>query len=266
MKNKLKRLLVAAIALCIIIGISPVIQTQAAVKLSATQSVVGVGRNLTIKIIEADSAKWSVSNGHIKIMYKTDSYVRIKGVSSGISYLKAKVNGKMHKCKISVDKWPKPDGSRANPYDAFNSYTSNVYYFGKMIGKFKIKLLDYKDGEDAQEYMDALRKKDNDFYYKANRNQEFVCMKFKIKYISGDDEVFLGNIINRVLNFDAKKSVRRSVVIDELPGNIKNMEQISAAPGESVTCMSISIVKKGNTPITYNIETESGTRDLFIIQ
>ncbi len=90
-------------------------------------------------------------------------------------------------------------------------------------------------------------------------------MKFKIKYISGDEEAFLGDIINGFFNFDAKKSVKRSVVIDELPGNSENIEQIRVLPGASVTCMSISIVKRGNTPITYNIETGPDNYSLFIV-
>ncbi len=265
MKNKFKKLLSIIMIVCLIFGAAPAEKANAAVKLNTTQSMVGVGRNLTIKISGADSVKWSVSNGHIKIVHKTDSYARIKGVSAGISYLKAKTKGKTYKCKIIVDNWPKPDGSRANPYDAFNPFTSNIYYFGEKLGKFKIQLLDYKDGENAKEYMDSLRKKDDDFYYKVNKKQEFICMKFKIEYISGDDEVFLGNIINEFLNSDAKKSVKRSVVIDELPGNTENMEQISVLPGESVTCMSISVVKKGNTPITYRLETEPENYSLFIV-
>ncbi len=165
MKNKFKKLLSIIMIACLILCVVPAEKADAAVKLSTTQSMVGVGRNLTIKIAGADSVKWSVTNGHIKITHKTDSYARIKGVSAGTSYLKAKTNGKTYKCKIIVDNWPKSDGSRANPYDAFNPFTSNIYYFGQKLGKFKIQLLDYKDGENAQEYMDALRKKDEDLYY-----------------------------------------------------------------------------------------------------
>ena len=265
MKSKTKKLLSLVIMMCVIlVSIAPV-QTQAAVKLNVSNATISTGRNLTVKIIGTNTAKWTVSNSHIKIAYQTGTYARIKGVSVGTSYLKANVNGKTYKCKITVDSWPKPDGSRANPYDAFNPYTSDIYYFGQRLGKFKIQLLDYRDGEDAQSYMDALNRKDEDFNCKIKKNQEFVCMKFRIKYVSGNDEVFLGNLINGFYNSDANKSVTRSVVIDELPGNTENMEQLSILPGANVTCMSISVIKKGNAPVTYDLETKNNNYPLFII-
>lgn len=75
------------------------------VKLSATKKTVTVGKTIKISLKNnKKKVKWSVSNSKIKIVKKTNEYVKIKAVKKGTATLKAKVGKKTYKCKITVKK------------------------------------------------------------------------------------------------------------------------------------------------------------------
>ena len=100
MKNKKITSLILVFAL--MLSLFPSVSASAKAKLSATSKTLTVGKTATIKITGEKSAKWSVSNGKIRIVKSTKTYAKIKAVSKGTSYLKAKVGNKTYKCKITI--------------------------------------------------------------------------------------------------------------------------------------------------------------------
>lgn len=100
MKNK--RVVSLLMAVILMITLLPVTPVNAKVKLNTTSRELEVGKTAIISISGAKSVKWSVNNNHIRIVNKSNSYAKIKGISKGISFLKAKVGKKMYKCKITV--------------------------------------------------------------------------------------------------------------------------------------------------------------------
>ena len=100
MKNKKITSLILVFAL--MLSLFPSVSASAKAKLSATSKTLTVGKTATIKITGSKSAKWYVSNGKIRIVKSTKTYAKIKAVSKGTSYLKAKVGNKTYKCKITI--------------------------------------------------------------------------------------------------------------------------------------------------------------------
>ena len=102
--KKSKKLLSLVVVFALIIFCFVPIKADAkkTVKLSATSKTVEVGKTVKITISGASSVKWSVSNNLIKIEKSTKKYAKLKGVSVGTGYLKAKVGSKLFKCKITV--------------------------------------------------------------------------------------------------------------------------------------------------------------------
>ena len=100
MKNKKITSLILVFA--IMLSLFPSVSASAKAKLSATSKTLTVGKTATIKITGSKSAKWYVSNGKIRIVKSTKTYAKIKAVSKGTSYLKAKVGNKTYKCKVTV--------------------------------------------------------------------------------------------------------------------------------------------------------------------
>ena len=100
MKNKKITSLILVFA--IMLSLFPSVSASAKAKLSATSKTLTVGKTATIKITGSKSAKWYVSNGKIRIVKSTKTYAKIKAVSKGTSYLKAKIGNKTYKCKITI--------------------------------------------------------------------------------------------------------------------------------------------------------------------
>ena len=100
MKNK--RFVSVILTLAMILSFLPNVQASAKVKLSATSKTLYVGKSTTIKISGAKSVKWSVSNSKIRIIKKTKSYAKVKGISEGTATLNAKVNGVTYKCTFNI--------------------------------------------------------------------------------------------------------------------------------------------------------------------
>ena len=76
---------------------------ESSVKLSASKKTIRVGKTVKISLKNnTKKVKWSVSNDKVKIVEKTNQYVKIKGVKKGTTVLKAKVGKKIYKCTVTV--------------------------------------------------------------------------------------------------------------------------------------------------------------------
>lgn len=143
-------------------------------------------------------------------------------------------------------------GSRTQPFSAYEEHIVDVYNYGTYLGKFSVKLLDYKDGQTAYDYVMK-----NEWNTKPTETQEYIYVKFEIKYISGEREVRADDIINHYSGFFNSSS---NVQLDNKDWgsgfeNVDDMIDVSLYPGGSAICSKAIIVNKGNTPITYRIET-----------
>lgn len=157
MKNK--RIVSVILALAMVLSFLPNVQASAKVKLSTTRKTLYVGQSTTIKISGAKSVKWSVSNKCIKIVKKTNSYVKVKAVSVGETSLNAKVNGKTYICTFNVKEL------ESKVIDKLLCEDENISIFFKEIKKGKIVLL-------------VKNKSKKDFYY-GNR---YVVLNGKTYY------------------------------------------------------------------------------------
>lgn len=231
--------------------------TQAAgkTKLNSTNKIINVGDFYTVKLLNnTKKVKWSVSNKNIKIISKNNKQAKIKGIKKGTSYLKAKVGSKTYKCKVAVkEKKIKGNGTRENPYSAYDWHTVNLCFNdGSKAGKFKIKLLDYKDGKEAKKFI-----KNSDAYDEIKNSEECVYMEFSIKYISGKEEVNLISLLYMDGDIYNSKS-NQHMWIKQLYGYKSDLDWLSSTslyPGGSTRCYEAFTLKKGNTPITYRIPT-----------
>ncbi len=142
----------------------------------------------------------------------------------------------------------KPNGSKENPYSAYKSRTIDVYGI-RYLGKFKIKLLDCKSGKDALKYL-----KENGVSKKPGNSKEYVYLKFKIRYLSGDEEIYADSVINDYWGFfdsKSKKQIKgKSISVDD---GTKDVSDVLLHPGDSAICSKALMIKSGNTPITYRI-------------
>lgn len=143
----------------------------------------------------------------------------------------------------------KEDGSKKNPYSAYKSCKTEVYG-ASYAGKFKIRLVDYKDGKEALKFL-----KENGVKKNPGKSKEYVYLKFKIKCISADEEVPADLILNEYSSFfDSKfKKQLKAELIPVDDGNKELSYNTMISPGETVICSIALSVKSGSTPITYRI-------------
>jgi len=143
----------------------------------------------------------------------------------------------------------KEDGSKKNQYSAYKSCKTEVYG-ASYAGKFKIRLVDYKDGKEALKFL-----KENGVKKNPGKSKEYVYLKFKIKCISADEEVPADLILNEYSSFfDSKcKKQLKAELIPVGDGNKELSYNTMIPPGETVICSIALSVKSGSTPITYRI-------------
>ena len=81
------------------------VQAASKVKLSSSNKTVQVGKTVKISVKNnKKKVKWSVSNGKIKIVKKTNKYVKVKAVKAGTAVLRAKIGKRTYKCNFTVKK------------------------------------------------------------------------------------------------------------------------------------------------------------------
>ena len=98
----------------------------------------------------------------------------------------------------------------------------------------------------------------NDFNTAPASDQEYIHLKFEITYISGEKEIEAHEVINHYSNFYNFETNRRIEEIDYGVGyddSTEDMTNISLYPGGSAICRTASLIKSGNTPITYKVQT-----------
>ncbi len=219
-------------------------------KLNTTKKTINIGDSCTVKLLNnKKKVKWSVSNKTIRIVSKSNKQAKIKGVKKGTSYLKAKVGSKTYKCKVTVKSKNKGNGSKKNPYSAYDTYTTDIFG-ARYYGQAKVKLIDYKDGKEALKYL-----KKNGLKKNPGKSKEYVYLKFKIDYFDGHEEILADLIVNPYTRFytsNSSKQIQWSNI--KCKDGTKDVAEVDISPGDSVTCKIIFEVNSKEKPVTYKIE------------
>ncbi len=113
-------------------------------------------------------------------------------------------------------------------------------------GTAKIRLLECKTGDKALKYAEKHRVLEI-----PGKNREFVYLKFKIKRISGERDVFADLAVNTysgIYDSKGKREINSQMVdIDDGVGDMLT----TLKKGESVVCSALILVKSKNVPVTY---------------
>ena len=194
------------------------------------------------------SVTWKSSDSNIAKIYEGKVYA----LNIGTATITAKVLNKKYKCTVTVTEDTSP-GSRLNPLSAYQSYTTDVYSGASYLGQFTIELLDYKDGNNALEY---VWKHSNDY---PSSLQEYIYVKFRLFYSesSGGGLVSATDIINHYTNFF---DFSGTCQVDNVSWaysfeSVDDMSDVNLYPGGSSVCSKAILVNRGNTPITYCVQT-----------
>lgn len=219
-------------------------------KLNATKKTINVGDTCTVKLLNnSKKVKWSVSNKTIRIVNKSNKQAKIKGIKKGTSYLKAKVGGNTYKCRVTVKSKNKGDGSKKNPYSAYDTHTTDIYG-ARYYGQAKVALIDYKDGKEALKYL-----KKNGLKKNPGKSKEYVYLKFKIDYFDGQEEILADLVVNPYTRFytsNSSKQIQWSNI--KCNDGVKDITEAEMSPGDSMTCKIIFEVNSKEKPVTYKID------------
>ena len=133
-RRKLKRCWIVMGILFIMLSMIPVnVRASEKVKLSTAKKTISIGQTCKVKLKNNKKrVKWTVSGNKIKILKKTKTYAKIKGIKRGTAYLRAKVGRKTYKCKIVVKKKKNFSGNQNNN-QSNSTQVENVSYRSQSI-------------------------------------------------------------------------------------------------------------------------------------
>ena len=165
----------------------------------------------------------------------------------------ARIGNFKYSCKVTVT----DIGTRQHPISAKNEYTSNLYSGSEKLGNFTIKLLEYKSGDIANEYIKSNMMENEDFAF-PKADEEYVYFKFSFRYNSGNSPVnlfgdlfrYYDNFYNSSLTMPLEYDF---VAIDDGVDDLFTLGDIY--PGANVICRDSFLIKKKNSPIAYRLQT-----------
>ena len=153
--------------------------------------------------------------------------------------------------QVQAAKKNKGDGSRTNPYSAYNWHKVDIYNtWGEYNGTVKIKLLKYMDGEEAEEYINKNLEYEK---YKPKKYEEIIYMRFKIKCKKSTNGISCSNIIGNIYNFKKNKRINASVILSDTTDGLDNMNTTNLQKGGTSTCVFMATVKKDKSPYSFTI-------------
>lgn len=119
-------------------------------------------------------------------------------------------------------------------------------------GVFRIKLAEYKQGEEVIHLLEELH---ND-YTKPESNQEYIFFKFVIEYRNGVDGTHVNKLINLKENLYSSKDKQVVESISSVNGvAFKDIDDVILYPDGKAICSKTILIKKNMTPLLYKIQT-----------
>ena len=240
---------------------TPNISASKKVKLNKTKVTLKVGKTYKLKLKNnRRKIKWTSSKTKIATVSKKG---KVKAKKPGKTVITAKVGKKKYRCKVTVKKKKIEWGSRQKPLSAYEEYTDVIYDYGLLLGKFRIQLLDYKDGEDAFSYLKSYDK--DDLIDRPGYGQEYVYFRFRLEYREGSKEVEAHEVFNHYSNiFNSSRTLALDNIDWAYPENgIEDMVDVSMYPGAVVECQKAILVRGGNTPVCYRLQTGENSYTWF---
>lgn len=221
-----------------------------AASISKKNVTLKVGQTTTLKVKGTKKkAVWKSTNNKIATVNKKGT---VKAKKAGTCKVYAKIGKKTYKCTVKVIKPSPIAGSRQKPLSAYQTYTTKIYDYWNYLGKFKIQLLDSMYGKEAADYV-----MQNPYNQQPTSSQEYIYLKFKITYISGSKEIRATDVINHysnIFNKNASKSIN-NIDWGYLENGVEDIVDVNLYPGGSAVCQKAILIQKGNTPITYRLQT-----------
>jgi hypothetical protein len=246
-----------AFSLLISVGYTAAEIKAAAIKLNKTALTLTAGSSSTLKVKGTKAkVKWTSSKKSVATV-SSSGFVNAK--TSGSTTITAKVSGKKLRCTVTV-RAKNGKGTKASPKSAYCSNTFTYYEEGKKKGRFTMKLIRFESGESA-----ALLAKGNSTNPVPASNQEYIYFKFQIKYISGTQTIEAKDIFNYYYNIYGLNSTKQLTNLDWgfYFEPVDDLGQITLSPGNNVICSKAILVEKGNSPITYRIQTGKSSYTWF---
>lgn len=246
-----------SLVICVFISSMPV-QAET-VKLSKKQYTMKVGKTYTLKVKGTTAkVKWSSSDKSIATVSKKG---KVKAKKPGVVTITAKVKKKKYTCEITIKtKRSGKKGSRTNPISAYKKNTFNYYEEGKKKGKFSMKLLSFISGDEAAEMA-----KGNTANLAPESDQEYIYFKFQIQYLSGDQTINAKDMFNyyyNIYDYTGKKQ-QNNLDWGFFFEPIDDLGETILSPGNKVICGKAILIKKGNQPIIYRIQTGKNSYTWF---
>ena len=232
----------------------PNISASQKVKINKTKVTLRVGKTCKLKLKNNKrKIKWTSSKKKVATVSKKGN---VKAKKPGKAVITAKVGNKKFKCRVTVKKKKIEWGSRKKPLSAYEKYKDIIYDYGTLLGKFSIELLDYKDGREAFSYLKSFDKYDLLDY--PGNNQEYIYFRFRIEYLEGTKQVDAHEVFNYYSNiFNSSRTLALENLDWDYPENgIEDMVNVSMYPGAVVECQKAILVRGGNTPVCYRLQTE----------
>lgn len=216
-------------------------------KISNAALEISKGESFKLSMLDnTQKVKWTTSN---KSIATVNSNGKVTAKKVGKATITATIGSKKYKCKVTVINKPSI-GSRTNPRSAYEPFTSNIYNYSRYLGNFTIQLLEYKSGDEAYKYVK------DEYTTEPKSDQEYIYLKFNIKYNYGSDSVSAIDVVNHYSNlFNTNATLQIDNINWEFKDGDLDMVNVEMYPGANVTCSTAILIRKGNTPITYRLET-----------
>lgn len=214
--------------------------------------------NTSLTLQEGQTYQLQLNDTREKIQwYSTDPSVAtvssdglVFANTQGETEIIAQIDDERYVCSVIV-KWEYTD-NRLAPISGYQSFTSDIYEYDEYLGNFTIQLLDFKGGQGALDYLSQYTTYNLDIA----PNEEYIYLKYAIKYNHGAKEVEGIDVINHYSNIYNKAA---NIQLDNhswtYPENgIQEIGDVSLYPGGSAVCQKAIVVDKGSSPVTYRIQ------------
>ena len=212
--------------------------------------------NIKLELLEGDSVKIKVSGTTKPVVWSSSDESKatvndgmITAISEGNVTITAKVSKQKLYCNVKV---MAAIGKINNPIDAFEEFETPVYEGKERMGVFRIKLAEYKQGDDVIRLLEDLH---ND-YTKPDSNQEYVFFKFVIEYRNGIYDASAKKIINlkdNLYSSNSKELVENIACVNGVAS--KDIDDVLLYPNGKTTCTKTILINKNMTPLLYKIQT-----------
>ncbi len=158
--------------------------------LSTTKCTITAGNQYALKLNNCSRSKTFSSNNTSVATVSSKGIIKAK--REGIAKIIVKISDKTYCCVVTVkNKTSKstihiPAGTQNDPINAYETFTSDMYYNANYLGNFSIKLLNFQHGKNITGITPITKLGKNNDEYDPDK-YEYLYLKFQVKYNYGKD-------------------------------------------------------------------------------